>query len=505
MVQMRWAMVLVGACALAGCEDCVDVLGGGEDAAITTAEAIWTLDQPFPDIAHLNGIWGYTHDDLWAVGSKGTILHFDGASWEKVPTPTEEDLFDIDGHESMQDGDIDIYAVGASGTIIHWDGAVWSLEPPVPDVRLSTPGAVVTDTLMGVWHGRDDGIFVVGEKGTFLAKRRGPADPPDSAGSWALMYDEMVQERIPVCETRVAYNGSGYPLDGGGGVCAPCQIGPPGGDASAPLSMWQCLSTGSRPVPYCPGPDYNQLDCELPTTMRDGVDAQCSFGQRCEDDGVTPKYQVTFYKVDMKAVFGYGSGTDLRVIAVGESGAVVELRPTGSSGANATWDCEGVAPGAVPDSCWRPVARAGDTENPVVRDTLAGIWGQRWGGNTVYAVGEDGRLLWRENDDTWVRGTDPAYQNHAAFLSSPTPVFLRDVWHNGRNDFFVVGFSGVVLRHHDGAWGVEQVPTTAHLRSIWGKVRDDLDASTRDADAPALRSLAIVGSEGVILRRAIAR
>jgi len=62
-----------------------------------------------------------------------------------------------------------------------------------------------------------------------------------------------------------------------------------------------------------------------------------------------------------------------------------------------------------------------------------------------------------------------------------------------------------VLRHHDGAWGVEQVPTTAHLRSIWGKVRDDLDASTRDADAPALRSLAIVGSEGVILRRAIAR
>ena len=72
-------------------------------------------------------------------------------------------------------------------------------------------GAVVTDTLMGVWHGRGEGIFAVGEKGTFLAKRRGPTDPPESAGSWALMYDEMVQERVPVCETRVAYDGSGYP------------------------------------------------------------------------------------------------------------------------------------------------------------------------------------------------------------------------------------------------------------------------------------------------------
>jgi len=495
---------------LAACEDCANALLPDQDASVEVGEAIWTLDQPYPDIAHLNGVWGYTHDDLWAVGSKGTVLHFDGTSWQKMPVPPEVaeiDLFDIDGHESMTDGNLDIYAVGTSGTIIHWDGAVWLKEPDVPDVRISIGAAVVTDTLMGVWHGGRNGVFVAGENGTIIALRRAATDPPDYRGTWALMYDEMVQDRLPVCETRIAYDGAGYPTDGGGGICAPCQIAPPGGDSSQPLSMWMCSSTGSQTVPHCNGPDYTQVDCEVPSTMRTGVDPQCSFGQRCQQDGSTPMYQITFYQIDLKAVVGYGSDSDLRVVAVGESGAVVELRPNGSSGASATWNCEGVTPAAAPPSCWRPVARAGDTDNPMVRDTLAGVWGT-WGTN-IYAVGEDGRILWRNGDEQWVRGSDPAFQNHAEFLTPPTPVFLRDVWRQNRDDFFAVGFSGIILHSSriddQRVWGVEEIPTTAHLRAIWGKVRDDLDAGERDLGIPALRSIAVVGSEGVILRRTINR
>jgi hypothetical protein len=84
-------------------------------------------------------------------------------------------------------------------------------------------------------------------------------------------------------------------------------------------------------------------------------------------------------------------------------------------------------------------------------------------------------------------------------------VYLRGVWHQGPGDFFVVGFSGVVLHHYGSEWLVEPVPTTAHLRAIWGKTRDDLDAGSRDAEAPPLRSVFVVGSEGVILKRSISQ
>lgn len=468
---------------------------------VIAREAMWSLEQPFPDVANLNGVWGYDPEDLWAVGSSGTILHYDGVSWKKHQSPTSADLFAIDGHETMTDGDKDIYAVGSSGTIIHWDGTSWTLEADIPDTRLSSLPAV-RDNLMGVWHGRNLGIFVVGEKGTILVKEPDPNDA-NAPWTWRVMLDELVQDRMAVCETRVAYDGDGYPY-ANGATCAPCMLAPPDGDASLPQSLWMCSGSGTVQVPFCQGPDYSAVDCEVPSTMRRGADPQCSFGQRCEADGVTPMYQVTYFPVDLKAVVGFGSGDNLRVIAVGESGAIVELRPNGARGSGAAWNCEGATPSSAPAFCWRPVARAGDTQNPAVRDTLAAVWGTS-GGN-VYAAGEDGRLLWRHDDDEWVRGSDPTQAQWLRdFLTPPTPVFLRDLWHQGRNDFFAVGFSGIVMHHTEGEWRVEEVPTHAHIRAIWGKTRNDLDAGVRDAEAPALRSVIAVGAQGIILRRSLSR
>lgn len=501
MIVSCTALVAIGACS----DSCLNNLVPTPDAYVTPVEALWTLDQPFPEIEYLNGIWGYTHEDVWAVGSKGNILHFDGAGWTKIPSPTQEDLFDIDGREDATDGDKDIYAVGASGTIIHWDGTVWMLEsnapptyPPILDPR-DLSGGTVHSTLMGVWHGGNNGIFVVGEKGTILVKRWPPNPQPTDIGTWAFMSDELVQDRIPVCEATFAYDGDGFPYDGGGGVCAPGTR--PGGIA----------------VSYCNGADFNPpVACELPYSQRTGYDpvtnptppnAQCSYGQRCTSTG-QPMYTMTYFPVDLKKVVGYGSGADLRVVAVGESGTILELRATGSSSAGnlATWNCEGTNAAAPPASCWRPVARVGseDAGNPAVRDSLAGVWGT-WDSN-IFAVGEDGRLLWRNGDDAWVRGTDVTQpQWIRTFLTPPTPVFLRDLWHQSTSDFFVVGFSGIVLRHGSEGWLREEVPTSAHLRSVWGKTRNDLDAALRDAEAPPLRTVMAVGSQGVILRRAIAQ
>jgi hypothetical protein len=69
----------------------------------------------------LFGVWGSGPNDVWAVGSKGTIVHWDGSTWSPSPSGTTEQLFDVWGS-----GPNDVWVIGRNGTLLHWDGAVWS-------------------------------------------------------------------------------------------------------------------------------------------------------------------------------------------------------------------------------------------------------------------------------------------------------------------------------------------------------------------------------------------
>ena len=57
-----------------------------------------------------------------AVGTRGTVLQFDGTSWRRDETPTESPLFSLWGR-----GDDEIYAVGgaAAGEVLLFDGQGW--------------------------------------------------------------------------------------------------------------------------------------------------------------------------------------------------------------------------------------------------------------------------------------------------------------------------------------------------------------------------------------------
>jgi len=68
----------------------------------------------------LHGVWGTAPNDVFMVGSAGTIVHWDGAGCSRMVSPTTADLFDVAGF-----GPNDVYAVGAGGTILHYDGASW--------------------------------------------------------------------------------------------------------------------------------------------------------------------------------------------------------------------------------------------------------------------------------------------------------------------------------------------------------------------------------------------
>ena len=66
-------------------------------------------------------------EEGWAVGERGTILHYRGGQWEPVdPSPTDRHLFSV-AFPTPQEG----WAVGAWGTFLHYDGKDWkTVETP---------------------------------------------------------------------------------------------------------------------------------------------------------------------------------------------------------------------------------------------------------------------------------------------------------------------------------------------------------------------------------------
>ena len=139
----------------------------------------------------MSGIWGSAADDVYAVGDKATILHYDGVRWSQVTHPlsgTVNPLYDVWGSSSADvfvvgfgailhyNGTdwvtMDINAIsedsnnfksvwGASGAdvyvsvdwgVIHYDGKNWSL---IPDIS-------VYGSLSAIWGSSDTDIFIAG-------------------------------------------------------------------------------------------------------------------------------------------------------------------------------------------------------------------------------------------------------------------------------------------------------------------------------------------------------
>jgi hypothetical protein len=60
----------------------------------------------------LRGVWGRSATDVWAVGSGGAILHWDGGGWSPSASGTTQNLSGVGGDAT------NVWAVGANGTIL---------------------------------------------------------------------------------------------------------------------------------------------------------------------------------------------------------------------------------------------------------------------------------------------------------------------------------------------------------------------------------------------------
>jgi hypothetical protein len=108
----------------------------------------------------LGGVWGVSATDVFAVGSFGTILHYDGIAWSPMASPIVGDLSGVSGT-----GPNDVYAVGPGGMILRFNGAAWT----------QVTGTGAYQSLFRVHVNEAAQVWVVGDGGAILKKEHRPA------------------------------------------------------------------------------------------------------------------------------------------------------------------------------------------------------------------------------------------------------------------------------------------------------------------------------------------
>jgi hypothetical protein len=91
----------------------------------------------------VNAAWGTSSRDIFFVGDKGTILHFDGTNWIKYPKVTDVKLFSVWGTRHS-----DVWACGydqslGTSTLVHFDGTAWAVDS-LGALPLSKTGGIYT-------------------------------------------------------------------------------------------------------------------------------------------------------------------------------------------------------------------------------------------------------------------------------------------------------------------------------------------------------------------------
>jgi len=110
----------------------------------------WSVMPNIPTIQTLNALWIAGANDIFAVGDFGAILHYNGTAWSAQTTCTNNSLKDIWGFSGS-----DVYAVGDNGTILHYNGSKWNLENSgsVQDLFTVSGGFNGSNSTGTVWAG----------------------------------------------------------------------------------------------------------------------------------------------------------------------------------------------------------------------------------------------------------------------------------------------------------------------------------------------------------------
>lgn len=129
-------------------------------------------------------LWGSAPNDVFGVGSFGTILHYNGTIWSSMNSQTSFPLWAVWGS-----GPNDVFAGGQKDPIQHYDGTVWS-----------SMSSWLPSGVEGIWGSGPNDVFATGHIGSVLhyngtewSYMIGSAvNPPNSFGAlWGSGPDDV--------------------------------------------------------------------------------------------------------------------------------------------------------------------------------------------------------------------------------------------------------------------------------------------------------------------------
>lgn len=112
----------------------------------------WDRQRITSKLTNLSGVSGVTPSDVFVVGARGTVLHFDGTRWKEQKSGTSRNLSAVWALSPT-----DVFAVGFDGLILHFDGETW---------RRQASGT--TRTLSAIWGDSPSNVVAVGRSGTIV-------------------------------------------------------------------------------------------------------------------------------------------------------------------------------------------------------------------------------------------------------------------------------------------------------------------------------------------------
>jgi cysteine-rich repeat protein len=399
----------------------------------------------------LFSVWGSSPENVFAVGSHGTILHYDGnleGRWDHMTVPPlgSTDLYDIWGTDAG-----DVFAVGGDGTILRYANEQWSQQDNVPVRRILT----------GIWGTADGQMFVVGESGTLLGYdfHGGNDWRVLSGGNWSDIIGIHGSSATNVL--AVGLQGTVLRRDETGWVAMEM----PENQGRPLRSLWgssdRCMyaANGAGQIWHYDGNSdlrWNLMRASSSYSIND------IHGSGCASDGdgdlaaVTAEGSILYYaggvwqelppiwlKSELKAVW---SGADA-VFAVGQLGTILRY-----------------------DKKMQTVA----VMKSNVQETLSGIWGAT--DKDLFAVGNHGTILHYDGNS----------QNEWTPMQGEAAWVLYDVWGSiakiddevSTTDVFAVGEAMTIAHYKDGAWSsIHAPPSSTALQTVWGSNASDILAA----------------------------
>ena len=483
---------------------------GGFDAAADASDAGDAGPPGLPDGRDYLGIFGVSNDDIWLVGTKGTIAHYDGDTWiatqgvttgtvrtgwasasdnvyiagdslvfrydgevwAKVDPGITRSWYDIDGTSEE-----DVWLVGSGNYYAHFNGSKWANDR-FPG---GTAYTVVADTAESAWGFGDHGLawhwdgeswtsVSTGTRQTIWGSSRYSAGKFLVAGSSGAIVQWDNDARAVLTQS---FDTNFLGIAG-----------------TASDDIWvvgDSVLHGNTEVWGLEAPPVNRSLFAVWAGAQDNVWAVGTGGTILGRSLIG--WVVTSSPTEewLRGVWGAGSGAGW---VVGDKGTILGLINGASwsavpSGTTAdlygVWGPSSAEAWAVGDKGtilhftagqWKPAAvEIGDAGAPF-RGTLHAVWGSA--ASDVWAVGSQGAKL-HYNGSVW-RVVDAGAEDT-----------LNAVWGRSATDIWAVGTSGTILHYNGSSWEPSASGATADLRAVWGT--DDFTWA--------------VGDRGTILRRSV--